>query len=55
MTKQKAIQKILKDMGLHSSYEDYVLQTIGKLGCDDNIDLETISAIKQVILRNISN
>ena len=55
MTKQKAIQKILKDMGLHSSYEDYVLQTIGRLGCDDNIDLETISAIKQVILRDISN
>lgn len=54
MTKQKAIQKILKDIGLHSSYEDYVVQTIGKLGCDDNIDLETISAIKQVILNDLS-
>ena len=54
MTKEKAIQQILKEMGLHNSYEDYVLQTIGRLGCDNNIDIETVSAIKQVILKDLS-
>ena len=49
MTKTKALEKILADLGLPKSCEDYVLQTIGMLGCDDNLDRDTIKSIELVI------
>lgn len=53
MTKEKAVQKILTDLHLPSSSEDYVRFTIGVLGCDDTIDLDTVKAIKEVIQKDI--
>lgn len=55
MTRDKAIDRILKDIGLNHNLEDYVLQTIGRLGCDDDIDLETVFAIEEVIRRELNN
>ena len=49
MTKTKALEKILADLGLPKSCEDYVLQTMGMLGCDDNLDRDTIKSIELVI------
>ena len=49
MTKAKELEKILTDLGLPKSCEDYVLQTIGKLGCDDDLDKDTIKGVEIVI------
>jgi len=49
MTRQKAIDKILSDLNLSAEYEDFVLQTIGRLGCDNTLDLDTVKAVEQVI------
>ena len=49
MTKKKAIEKIMKDMCLPEQCEGYVVYTIGRLGCDNTIDIDTINEIKEVI------
>ena len=53
MTREKAIEKILSDLGLPRACEDYVLQTIALLGCDDDLDNETIKGIEIVIRREM--
>jgi hypothetical protein len=49
MTKAKALEKILADLGLPKSCEDYVLQTMGMLGCDDDLDRDTVKGVEIVI------
>lgn len=49
MTREKAIERILSDLHLGTEYEDFVLQTIGRLGCGARLDLETVKAVEQVI------
>lgn len=53
MNREKAIERILKDLGLPRSCEDYVYQTIGLLGCDDTLDLETVKSVEMVIQREM--
>ena len=53
MTREKAIEKILSDLGLPRACEDYVLQTIALLGCDDDLDNETIMGFEIVIRREM--
>ena len=53
MTKSKAIEKIMKDMKLPEQCEGYVIYTIGRLGCGNTIDLETIDGIKQTIKQEL--
>lgn len=54
MTRERAIEKIMSDLGLHPQCEDYVLQMMGRLGCEDSVDVETIAAIEIVIKRDLS-
>lgn len=53
MTKSKALDRILADLGLPRSCEDYVLQTMGRLGCDDDIDMETVKSLEVVIRKEM--
>ena len=53
MTREKAIEKILFDLGLPRACEDYVLQTIAMLGCDDELDNETVKGVEIVIRREM--
>lgn len=54
MTREKAIQKILADLRLPQSCENYVLQTIAMLGCGDTLDIETVRGVEIVIQREMS-
>ena len=49
MKRGKAIDKIMADLQLSDRYLDYVVQTLGRLGCDENLDLDTVAAVEQVI------
>ena len=49
MTREKAISKIITDLNNPLVTEDFVLQTIGRLGCGQTLDLQTVSAVEQVI------
>ena len=42
MTKSKAIEKIMKDMKLPEQCEGYVIYTIGRLGCEESIDIDDL-------------
>jgi hypothetical protein len=53
MTREKAIEKILSDLGLPRACEDYVLQTIALLGCDDELDNETVKGVEIVLRRDM--
>lgn len=53
MTKSKAIEKIMKDMKLPEQCEGYVIYTIGRLGCEESIDIDTVDAIKEVIRQEL--
>lgn len=53
MTREKAIERILKDLGLPRSCEDYVYQTFGRLGIEDDLDLETVKAVELVMQREM--
>jgi hypothetical protein len=53
MTKEKAVERILSDLHLPRNCEDYVYQTIGLLGCDDTLDLETVKGVEIVIQREM--
>ncbi len=54
MSREDAIEKILADLGLPRSCEDYVLQTIGLLGCDDPLDIETVKGVELVLKREMA-
>ena len=54
MNKAKAIEKIMSDLHLPASCEDYVWQQVGMLGCDDEMDLETIKGVEIVLRREMS-
>lgn len=49
MRRQKAIEKIMTDLHLGPQFENFVLQTIGELGCGEEIDSMTVRVIKQII------
>lgn len=51
MTRAKAVEKIMNDLGLTNDLEDYVYRTIGMLGCGDTLDRETVKGVKEVIKR----
>lgn len=53
MTKEKAVERILSDLHLSRNCEDYVYQTIGLLGCDDELDNETVKGVEIVIRREM--
>lgn len=53
MTKSKAIEKIMKDMGLPKQCEGYVIYTIGRLGCEEIIDIDTVNAIEDTIRQEL--
>lgn len=53
MTKKQAIERIVKRLSLPFDCEDYVIQTIGRLGCGDKIDLETANVIEEVVRREL--
>lgn len=54
MSREDAIEKILADLKLPRSCEDYVLQTIGLLGCDDTLDIETVKGVELVLKREMA-
>ena len=54
MTREKAIEKILADLGLPRNCEDYVRQTIAMLGCGDTLDLETVKGVELVLKRDMA-
>ena len=54
MTRERAIERILADLGLPRSCEDYVRQTIAMLGCDDTLDLETVKGVEIVLKRDMA-
>lgn len=53
MTKQQAIDRIVKRLHMPFDCEDYVIQTIGRLGCGDKIDLETANVIEEVVKKEL--
>ena len=53
MTREDAVSKILSDLGLPRSCEDYVYQMMGLLGCDDELDPETVKGVELVIKRDM--
>lgn len=54
MTKEKALEKILADLGLPRSCEDYVLQIMGMLGCGDDLDRDTVKGVEIVLRREMA-
>lgn len=53
MTRDKAVEKILADLRLPRACEDYVYQTMGMLGCGDELDNETIKGVEIVLRREM--
>ena len=51
MNRDKAVEKIMADLHLPRSCEDYVWNTIGMLGCGETLDKETIKGV-ELVLRN---
>lgn len=53
MTKKQAVERIVKNLHMSFDCEDYVVQTIGRLGCGDKIDLETAKVIEEVVRKEL--
>lgn len=49
MTREKAIERICRDMNLSEGYGGYILRTFDRLGCGESLDIDTVKAIEQVI------
>ena len=54
MTRQKAVDKIMLELGLPNNMEDRVWQWYGELtGSSDSADLDTVKALKEAIQKII--
>lgn len=54
MDREKAIETIMTDLGLPARLEQYVRNTMSRLGVtDDKVDRETVAALKIVIRRDM--
>lgn len=49
MTREKAIQKIIIDLRLSTEFDYFIRQTMNRLGCGQVLDLDTVTAVEQVI------
>lgn len=54
MKRAKAVEKIMTDLNLPRSCEDYVWNTIGMLGCDDDLDKDTVKGVELVIRQEMA-
>lgn len=54
MKRDKVVDKILSDLHLPKTYEDYIYQTLGRLGCAEPIDIDTVKAVETVIKKELS-
>ena len=49
MTRQEAIERIMKDLEIAPRWRVYVERTLDRLGIGEHTDLDTVKVVEQVI------
>ena len=49
MTREQAVERIVKDMEIAPRWRDYVERTLTRLGIGDHTDLQTVRVVEEVI------
>jgi len=54
MKKKRAIERLMKELNLCDKMEYYVVSTFGRMGCEENIDLDTYNCVRDYIRKELN-